>query len=1531
MTVSCNPGNMSIWGHFIHTDSEGAKHPLFIQQGNDCVNGFGDSPEPDSTYAGISAQLSGNLIWPPITSASGTTFALGSGGPTFTDSNGNEVGSGAGSSDSLGRTIVTEQDLTNHNQVLYSVHDSSGGAQTYTVNYSSMQAATSFHVNSGIYGNPIVEGGGTRNVINSILLPTNGTFTPTYTFTYEAGSYGAITEIDLPTGAKINYTWDTFSDLDRTHRYVSSRKITLDSNTSYTWSISRTCYKLNGYCTKIKSTVTDPANNQTVYISQGGEVLSAQIYQGSAVGNPLRQYAIDYQGGDSPNGDDIGGLPIRITTTLDNGQVSKKEFDYEWFNFTYTQCGNPPTYGGCATGIVGTTSRGNVGEIREYDYGTVPGVYGQGTPGGLIRKTDKTYLHNSNANYLTYNIVNKVLQETVYDSSNNAQKAQTQYEYDNYVATGSDLNPLLTASSAAQHDYTHFPTSFIYRGNATRVFRWYDSDNKAHRRSTYQYDELGNTRLIRDALGNATSYTYTDSFANSSCSPPTGENGQAWVSQVTNALTQNVKVVRYPCTGLVEAHKDQNDINVNGAGTTFSYDLRGRMTQKNLPDGGQVATSYNDTPPVTVTATTKITSSLNLVGETIQDGLGRPRKTELTSDPDGTTYTRIAYDGLGRKYQEWNPTRCDPDVNPNSCTGETTFGITTYNYDALNRPTTVVEQDNSQIATTYSANCTTVTDEAGAALESCLDGLGRMTSVVENPGGTPNYETDYQYNVLDNLKQVQQKGGDLNSGAWRTRTFSYNSLSQLITATNPESGSIGYTYDDDGNLSTKTAPLPNQIGSSTVTTTYSYDALNRLTSKTYTGMPMPTIQFGYDGNSLTGCTTSPPRLTDSYPIGRRTSMCDGPSGSGATAWSHDPMGRVSTQSQAQTGGGANVTASTSYGYNLDGSVKSISYPSANSITYTVGGAGRVTQVSDTNNNYVGYSGNFATYAPNGGLAEMTNGHTSGFAGIVISNSYNSRLQPAVLSAANPTQTIFNLSFGYTTTGNNNDNGNVLQIANYVRTDATANIAFTYDAFNRISTASTVSSALPNCWGESYKIDPWGNLTNISGLQNWTNCNTETAANPVGVNNQITGFCYDSAGNLLDLGTCAQAPHNFVYDAEGHLQSPPAVNTASGTLVYTYYYDGDGNRVQKCNANPCNSGSTVGTLYWRGLGNEVLDESARTGSGTMQEEYVYFNGQRIARRDVATGKVYYYLSDHLGSASVIADSSGNVKQQTDHYPYGGIAYTSGNDLNRYKFTGKERDSESSLDYFGARYYASTMGRWMIPDRVNVTDDRILNPGNTLNKYIYGGNNPLKYVDPDGRDIIFFYTPEGPAGHAILLAYDQSTGDSAVKSFGPANHDVLTRIEEFFSIPVPGTDNYGFQDITSADQLREQYASITVQTSPEETQEAITFIQTHPDTGSYITLGHNCTTTCARILRHIKLLKTHDIHPGGLFSHLARSYSTQGNPIFPTLGKDYGNPRSGYSAFDLLFRSIQQQQQQQKPREEVTHKICWTDDNGTQVCQ
>ena len=82
--------------------------------------------------------------------------------------------------------------------------------------------------------------------------------------------------------------------------------------------------------------------------------------------------------------------------------------------------------------------------------------------------------------------------------------------------------------------------------------------------------------------------------------------------------------------------------------------------------------------------------------------------------------------------------------------------------------------------------------------------------------------------------------------AWRPRSFVYDSLSRLTSATNPESGTITYGYDANGNLKTRTASAPNQSGSATVTTTKNYDALNRLTGESYSDGTTPTNFYDYD-------------------------------------------------------------------------------------------------------------------------------------------------------------------------------------------------------------------------------------------------------------------------------------------------------------------------------------------------------------------------------------------------------------------------------------------------------------------------------------------------------------------------------------------------------------------------------------------------------------------------------------------------------------------------------------------------------------
>src|SRR5450432_4593272 len=116
---------------------------------------------------------------------------------------------------------------------------------------------------------------------------------------------------------------------------------------------------------------------------------------------------------------------------------------------------------------------------------------------------------------------------------------------------------------------------------------------------------------------------------------------------------------------------------------------------------------------------------------------------------------------------------------------------------------------------------------------------------------------------------------------------------------------------------------------------------------------------------------------------------------------------------------------------------------------------------------------------------------------------------------------------------------------------------------------------------------------------------------------------------------------------------------------------------------------------------------------------------------STPSVAYYFSDHLKTASVITDSLGSIKSESDYYPWGGELQFVANDSNHYKFTGKERD-ETGLDYFGARYYSNGLARFITPDNGGSLQPNA-NP-KTLNLYTYGFDNPLRFSDEEGFDAV-----------------------------------------------------------------------------------------------------------------------------------------------------------------------------------------------------
>ena len=256
----------------------------------------------------------------------------------------------------------------------------------------------------------------------------------------------------------------------------------------------------------------------------------------------------------------------------------------------------------------------------------------------------------------------------------------------------------------------------------------------------------------------------------------------------------------------------------------------------------------------------------------------------------------------------------------------------------------------------------------------------------------------------------------------------------------------------------------------------------------------------------------------------------------------------------------------------------------------------------------------------------------------------------------------------------------------------------YDATTTTTTSPVTgqpATLVANGLNDVYGYDSFGNMTRYNG---WT-----PAYN---ANNQIAGWPYDAAGNLLTNGLA-----QMVWDAESRIS---AVTGAS------YLYDAQGNRVES-------SGSSVtDTVYFNGR------PMARLVNGQWTDLIYGPTGLLAEVAGQENAEPQYRLLDHLGTQVGTTDSAQLLKNPLDYNPFGQIR--SGSTADPYFFTGKERDTESGLDYFGARYYGSSMGRFMSPDwsekQEPVPYSKLDDP-QTLNLYTYGLNNPLSFVDDDGH--------------------------------------------------------------------------------------------------------------------------------------------------------------------------------------------------------
>ncbi|MFC1755125.1 RHS repeat domain-containing protein, partial [Thermoproteota archaeon] len=175
---------------------------------------------------------------------------------------------------------------------------------------------------------------------------------------------------------------------------------------------------------------------------------------------------------------------------------------------------------------------------------------------------------------------------------------------------------------------------------------------------------------------------------------------------------------------------------------------------------------------------------------------------------------------------------------------------------------------------------------------------------------------------------------------------------------------------------------------------------------------------------------------------------------------------------------------------------------------------------------------------------------------------------------------------------------------------------------------------------------------------------------------------------------------------------------NGTTSFTY--GGDGGRVTKSVGSVTNT--YIGSLY---------EERNDTGQIDTFTKHVFLGATRITSLTTDSQQqtdTHYYHSNHLGSSNIITDETGAQVALYEYAPYGTLAsMSSGEEKTNYKFTGKEMDSSTGLYFYGGRYYDPEIARFITPDTIvpSASDPQ------TLNRYAYCRNNPLKYVDPSGH--------------------------------------------------------------------------------------------------------------------------------------------------------------------------------------------------------
>jgi len=641
----------------------------------------------------------------------------------------------------------------------------------------------------------------------------------------------------------------------------------------------------------------------------------------------------------------------------------------------------------------------------------------------------------------------------------------------------------------------------------------------------------------------------------------------------------------------------------------------------------------------------------------------------------------------------------------------TGLGTTEYTHDAFHRLTSVTDalghtinyQYNSlgqlikttdplgvETINTYDANHRLVrVTRAGQVLsEMTYDPVGRLHTVTDATGQT----MTYAYDDFDHVTEVTYSDGrsvtlEYGSGAGphlvtrstdrsgRVTINEYNAAKQLVRSVNPEGGVSRYEYDGNSNLVRFIDPNGNP-------TSFTYNSGNQLVKKTFADGKY--FLYAYYPTGLLKSRTNSRGIRTDYFYDElhhlvRKSYTDA---TPEVTITYDNFGRPT----AITDG----TGVYGLAYNEISQLLSIDGPLADdTITYHYDNAGRRTGFDIDQGRSVSYGLD--------ALNRLT-GITVGSANFTY--AYPDARSPLVQSLTRPNNLV--TSYQY--------NG-LHQLTELANTDSASSLisryAFTYNDHDLRATEEITGAPLPSGFTAGLRTFSYNALNQLL-----------SGANP------DQQFGYDDDGNLTTGFTPEGYGFTATYDAEDRLQSIEYTdsNGVANKRVYTYRWDSFIGRIQEYADNSLTSDISIVRDGHLAL------QDRETATNAVVREYVWGQGMGggigglLSMRQ--NGQDYFYLYDGKGNVTAVVDSSQQVVATYQYNGFGRLMQESGTLDQPFRFSTKRYDKGAGLSYYGYRFYAPAIERWLTRDP--------LGEAGGINLYGFVGNDPVNAVDPWGLD-------------------------------------------------------------------------------------------------------------------------------------------------------------------------------------------------------